>query len=85
MNFVSLVGKLHGPKKGTYRYIEVSRPYIDGTAENLEIPCQYWTHDEHNLFMSVKEGAMLVIRGRIDMNNAIGMFIIVEQFVLVKE
>lgn len=85
MNFVSLVGKLCGPNKGTYRSLEVSRPNIEGTAENLLIPCQYWTHDEHNIFMSAKEGTMLIIRGRIDMNDKVGMFIVVEQFTIVRQ
>ena len=84
MNFVSLIGKLKGVDDNHYRYLEVARPDSATTAENLLIPCKYWTLDNSNLLTSLKEGTMLVIRGRIEQDSTIGVFVLVENVTVVK-
>ncbi len=84
MNFVSLIGRIRGYVNETTRLIEVARPEMGDDIENLLIPCKYWTKDAHCLLTKIKEGTMLIIRGRIDKDDKVGIFIIVEQITVVK-
>lgn len=84
MNFVSLVGRLHQCYDEKTRCLEVTRPESVDNADNLMIPCRYWTLDGNNYLTSLKEGSLLALRGRIDCDDKIGMYVVVEQITLVK-
>ena len=82
MNFISLVGKLRDRKfdKKT-RILETNR--IDG-VDPIEVPVRYWTNDESNYLTSLKNGSLVIIRGRIDSDDKIGLFVVVERIEILK-
>ncbi len=84
MNFVSLVGRIQGFKDERTRLLEVARPESVNNSDNILIPCQYWTRDEHNLLTKLNQGSFIIVRGRIDNDDKLGMFIIVEQVTIIK-
>ena len=84
MTFVSLLGRVRESVDSTTRILEVSRPESSGDANNLHILCQYWTKDEHNMFTALKEGTLVVVRGRIDNDDKHGFIVVVEQVTVVK-
>lgn len=79
MNFVSLLGRIRGKKDEKTVLIEVSRPENDIEAENLFIPCRYWTQSNACLLTSLSEGTLIVVKGRLDQDKDIGMYVIVEE------
>ncbi len=84
MNTNLLVGKLQGAVDKSTRYIEVARPESEIDKNNLLIPLRYWTLDEHNALMSLKEGTLVAINGRLDHDEKIGLFVLVEQLNVIK-
>lgn len=84
MNFVSLLGRIQSALDGKTRILEVSRPEGGDNSHNLNIPCQYWTNDERNMFTALKEGTLIVVRGRIDYVEKHGFVVIAEQITVVK-
>ena len=84
MNYVSLVGRIKHKKDDKTRFLEVNRPESVDSADNLLVPCRYWTLDTNNLLTSLKEGQLVAIRGRIDIDDKIGVYVIVEQVVIIK-
>ena len=84
MNYVSLVGHIKHKKDDKTRFLEVSRPESVDSADNMLVPCRYWTLDNNNLLTSLKEGLLVVIRGRIDVDDKIGAYVIVEQVLIIK-
>ncbi len=84
MNYVSLVGRIKERRDDGIRFLEVNRPESVDSADNLLIPCRYWTMDNSNLLSSLKEGQLVAIRGRIDIDNTLGVYVIIEQVVIIK-
>ena len=78
MNFVSLVGKFRGEYDEKTRYLEVNRP---DEADNLMIPCRYWTQTGQCLLTAQKEGTLAIVRGRLDHDKTIGFYLLVEQII----
>ena len=85
MNFVNLVGRLRGLLDEKTRLLEVNRPESSDTAENLFIPLRYWTLSKLCLLTAIKEGALVIIRGRIDKDDDIGFFVVVETISIVNK
>ena len=81
INFVTLVGKIRHSESRIY--LEVNRVDSDLDANNLLIPCLYWTRDNSNYLTSLKEGTLVAIRGRIDYSDNIGFHIIVEHLTII--
>ena len=84
MNYVSLVGRIKERRDDGIRFLEVNRPESVDSADNLLIPGRYWTMYNTNLLSSLKEGQLVAIRGRIDIDNKFGVYVIVEQVVIIK-
>ena len=79
MNFVALLGRIKGKKDEKTVLLEVNRPENSEDMDNLLIPCRYWTNSTSCLLTSLKEGTMLVIKGRLDQDKDIGTYVIVEE------
>ena len=84
MNYVSLVGRVRKSNQTGMILIEINRPSIDEDSDNLFIPCRYWARGEHNLLTSLKEGTMIALRGRIDMDKKGNLFVTVENLEIIK-
>lgn len=84
MNIVTFVGKLQGMHTDNMRILEVARPESVDSSNNLQILCKYWTNDACCALTSLKEGALVAIRGRIDSDEANGIHVIVEQLIVIK-
>ena len=84
MNYVSLVGHVRKSEQKGMVLIEINRPTMDEDANNLFIPCRYWARGEHNLLTSLKEGTMIALRGRIDMDKDNNLFVTVENLTIIK-
>ena len=82
INFVTLVGKIRH-KGNTGISLEVNRVDSDLNADNLFIPCIYWTRERLNYLTSLNEGTLVAIRGRIDYSEKAGFHIIVEQLTII--
>ena len=81
MNFVALVGRIHDPKGSVTRHLEVIKP---NSAENLFIPCRYWTPGVACALSSLEDGTLISARGRIDSDKELGLYVIIEGFMIVK-
>lgn len=78
MNLVVLKGRINSSIDSLTRIVEVSRPDSGEKINSLLIPCRYWTLSDNCLLTSIKEGTIVFIRGRIDSDDKIGLYIIVE-------
>lgn len=79
MNFVSLLGRIKGKKDDKTVYLEVSRPENGEDIDNLLIPCRYWTQSNTCLLTSLSDGTLVVVKGRLDQDKQLGMYVIVEE------
>ena len=79
MNFVSLLGRIKGKKDDKTVYLEVSRPENGEDIDNLLIPCRYWTQSSTCLLTSLSDGTLVVVKGRLDQDKQLGMYVIVEE------
>lgn len=83
MNVVTLVGKVSKSLDEKTRFIEVIN-ILSSDDKNLLIPIRYWTNDSHNFFLTIELGKLLIVRGRIDNDDKIGLFVVAEQITVVK-
>lgn len=81
MNSVTLIGKLQNSIDARTRIVEIVRTDGDGT---IKIPLRHWTRDENTLLNTLKEGAYVMIRGRIDNDDKIGIYVVTEQISIIK-
>ena len=79
MNFVSLLGRIKGKKDEKTVLIEVSRPENDENMDHLLIPCRYWTKSPACLLTSLSEGTLVFVKGRLDQDDELGNYVIVEE------
>ena len=80
-----MFGRIQGSLDEKTRILEVNRPEGSENADNLMIPCRYWTLTPNCLLTSIKQGAAVTIRGRIENDEKIGFFVIVEQIVILRQ
>ena len=77
---VVLAGTLKEKINGRFRYIETTKD--DSLHPSQEavchIPIQYWTRNENNALMTKEEGIEVAIKGRIESDEEIGLYILVE-------
>lgn len=63
------------------RYLEVDRlPTSKQTYEIDSFPAMYWTRVANSLFMEIKKGALIALRGRIEVDKERGIYILIEQY-----
>lgn len=84
MNTVTLVGRTSALLDERTLILDVARVTSSEDANNLKIPLRYWTNDSRNFLMTLGVGKLLVIRGRIDDDEKIGLFVVAEQVSVVK-
>ena len=75
MNTITLVGKMQDSLDAKTRLIELLRPEGDGS---IKIPLRHWTREENTLLTTLKVGALVMIRGRIDVDPKIGIYVVAE-------
>jgi len=69
-------------QKGVFRYIESTGKnscFSEDDYNASKLPLLYWTRDESAILMSPKEGTFVVVRGRIESDKEIGLYVLVEQ------
>ena len=81
MNSVTIIGKLQNSIDARTRIIEIIREDGDGT---IKVPLKHWTKDENTLLNTLKEGAYVMIRGRIEVDEKIGIYVVSEQISIIK-
>ncbi len=63
------------------RYLEVDRlPSTKHTYESDRFPAKFWTKMNTPLFMKLKKGSLIALRGRLETDAKCGIFILIEQF-----
>lgn len=76
---VVIIGQLDKKINKLFRYIKA---YSNDTLHNDEkcsyIPLMYWTRTTNNLLMNKPDGLTVAIRGRIECDEEIGLYILVE-------
>ena len=75
---ITLKGKIRSSLDSITRVIEVSRPESSETIDSLFIPCRYWTLTSNCLLTAIKEGTIVFVRGRIENDEKIGLYVLVE-------
>lgn len=69
-----------------YRHIEYrSTDALNDVERIFEIPLLFWTRMENNILNNLKKGTFVVIRGRVEMDENVGLYILVENVVLTGE
>ena len=84
MNFIFLFGRLRGKLDERTRVMEVMRPESCGDSDNLMLPCRYWTLTGNCVLTSINEGTLVAIRGRIECDKEIGIYVLVEQITILR-
>lgn len=76
MNTLFLLVKLQGEKDKRTRYVEL----VDPTSpETITMLCRYWTQSGQCLLTTQKIGTLAMIRGKLAIDDEIGLYIIVEE------
>ena len=77
---VVLAGTLKERINKTFRYVEAIQ--IDALRPSKEIvhriPVQYWTKSDQNVLLNRQEGTQLVIKGRLESDEKMGIYVLVE-------
>jgi|GEM_PF-664854 len=77
---VFLTGRLSEPVSATVRLVEIERMIPEqGKFVIDKIPVLYWSKEPRSRFMKLTTGSLVVIRGRIQIEGAIGLVIVAEQ------
>lgn len=84
MNSITLIGKIRGSLDAKTRIVEISRPDGDINIDPIRIPLRHWTKEEKTLLTTLKEGAYVIVRGRIDHDDKIGLYAIAEHISIIK-
>lgn len=78
---IVICGTLLEKKTSIYRYIT----YYDNNAFHPEkgriesiIPIMYWSRDDKNLLFDMKAGKKIVVKGHLESNEEIGLYVLVE-------
>jgi hypothetical protein len=74
------LGKIGAPIRPNIRLLEVERPHRDtsGTFQTDQIPVVYWSRAVNNYFMTMAEGTMIMIKGRLETTSDIGLTIVAD-------
>ena len=77
---VVIAGYLKEKKsRDKFRYIETySKRGFGEEVIPFLIPLLYWTRDKDNILNRMKEKALIIIKGRIENDNDIGLYVLVE-------
>jgi hypothetical protein len=83
---VVITGYLHEVINEKFRLVKTSSEDAFRPCEELVsyIPVLYWTRDQKNPLLSTKKGAYIVIRGHLESDNNIGLYILAETIQLSK-
>lgn len=83
---VVITGYLNEIVNEKFRLIKTSSEDAFQPCEELVsyIPVLYWTRDQKNPLLSTKKGAYIVIRGHIESDNNLGLYILAETIQLSK-
>ncbi len=74
------LGKIGSPVRPNIRLLEVERPHRDrtGVFQVDRIPVVYWSRAVNNYFMTMAEGTMIMIKGRLETTEDIGLTIVAD-------
>ena len=70
-----------------FRYIETRNgdPFHPEQDYVSKIPVLYWTRDEFNALTRVKNGTFIIVKGHLESNNEIGLYVLAESIHVAKE
>jgi hypothetical protein len=74
------VGLIDNPIKSNVRLLKVERPARDseGIFVTDEIPVTYWSRATNNYFMGMKNGTLILVKGRIEHDADHGLTIVTD-------
>lgn len=77
---VMIVGEISEVIMNNVRYLLVERSYrnYDGQFIVDKIPCQHWAKATNNYFMTIKNGTLVCVRGRLETIPDLGIGIIAD-------
>ena len=75
------------PKKNELvRVLLTQSNYQDGTEiKEYHIPLIYWTRDNNNQLCKMSEGTYLIVKGRVESSEEIGVYILVEEYQILSD
>lgn len=75
---VMVIGLIDEVISDNTRFLRVQRPYrnIHGEFVEDKFPIRYWTRATNNYFMSMKLGTLIGVRGRLEVDETVGVFIL---------
>lgn len=80
---VFLTGRLGEAINNTVRIVEIDRMVPEhGKFIIDKIPVSYWSKEPRSRFMKLSSGTLVVIRGRIQIDEQIGLIIVAEQLAI---
>jgi hypothetical protein len=78
---VFLTGRVGQKIDDDLRYVELDRPVPYNRQFVCDhIPVSYWSHQPNSIFMKLVDGALITLRGRLEINEKVGIIIVAEQF-----
>jgi hypothetical protein len=74
------LGKIGSPVRPNIRLLEVERPHRDraGVFQVDRIPVVYWSRAVNKYFMTMAEGTLIKIKGRLETTEDIGLTIVAD-------
>jgi single-stranded DNA-binding protein len=75
---VMMIGQIDEVIADNVRYVNVERYYRDENNQFIvdKIPVVYWTRATNNFFMTMKKGTLICVKGRLEVNEDIGLLIV---------
>lgn len=77
MNSITISGVLKGEIKNKFRKLEFR---LDDSISTGIIHCAYWTRSSENVFMDIPREKNVIIKGHLDYDEEIGVYLVVEEF-----
>ena len=77
MNSITITGILRGEIKQKFRKLEYR---LDDSINVGIMHCTYWTKSSNNAFMEIPRDKNIIVRGHLDYDDDIGVYMIVEEF-----
>ena len=84
---IVLTGILKETFNKNFRYVETNGSDAFDPSRNIvsKIPVLFWTRDDNNPLMNAKENVFVVIKGRLESTDEMGLYVLCETIHITKE
>lgn len=84
---IVLTGLLKEKFNKNFRYVMTNSSDVFNPGKNIVsmIPVLFWTRDDNNPLMNADDNVFVVIKGRLETNDEIGLYVLCETIHITKE